>query len=235
MHFASRLVGGIETSRSHKGDDNALPPFQGVSAERQREALALLEKRMFAAEPFTFPPALLNQLVATRWLHWGATPVSREDYAIHEVVLMWQDRILGNLLDPATLSRIRDGELKVAADEDAFTTAELLERLTKSIMHEVHATGPGDYTPRKPAVASLRRSLQRAYVTRLAGLAMGSAPSLPDAQPLATMHLRRIDQSIDALRAKGDVKLDDVSWAHLAELQARIETVLDAELSLPRP
>ncbi len=235
MYFASRLVGGLETSRSHKGDDNAPPPFRVISVEQQRDALALLEKRMFAVEPFTFPPALLNQLVATKWLHWGAKPVSREDYAIHEVVLMWQDRILGNLLDPATLSRIRDSELKVAADEDAFTTAELLDRLTKAIMHEVEATGPGDYTPRKPAIASLRRGLQRAYVTRLAGLAMGSAPALPDAQALSTMHLRSIEDSIESLLAKADVKLDDVSRAHLAELQARIEAVLDADLNLPRP
>jgi hypothetical protein len=235
MYFASRLVGGLETSRSHKGDDNAPPPFRVISVEQQRDALALLEKRMFAVEPFTFPPALLNQLVATKWLHWGAKPVSREDYAIHEVVLMWQDRILGNLLDPATLSRIRDSELKVAADEDAFTTAELLDRLTKAIMHEVEATGPGDYTPREPAIASLRRGLQRAYVTRLAGLAMGSAPALPDAQALSTMHLRSIEDSIESLLAKADVKLDDVSRAHLAELQARIEAVLDADLNLPRP
>jgi hypothetical protein len=235
MYFASRLVGGLETSRSHKGDDNAPPPFRVISVEQQRDALALLEKRMFAVEPFTFPPALLNQLVATKWLHWGAKPVSREDYAIHEVVLMWQDRILGNLLDPATLSRIRDSELKVAADEDAFTTAELLDRLTKAIMHEVEATGPGDYTPRKPAIASLRRGLQRAYVTRLAGLAMGSAPALPDAQALSTMHLRSIEDSIESLLARADVKLDDVSRAHLAELQARIEAVLDADLNLPRP
>jgi hypothetical protein len=235
MYFASRLVGGLETSRSHKGDDNAPPPFRVISVEQQRDALALLEKRMFAVEPFTFPPALLNQLVATKWLHWGAKPVSREDYAIHEVVLMWQDRILGNLLDPATLSRIRDSELKVAADEDAFTTAELLDRLTKAIMHEVEATGPGDYTPRKPAIASLRRGLQRAYVTRLAGLAMGSAPALPDAQALSTMHLRSIEDSIESLLAKADVKLDDVSRAHLAELQARIEAVLDADLNLARP
>lgn len=148
---------------------------------------------------------------------------------------MWQDRILDQLLSSSTLSRIRDSELKVPADQDAFTTAELLDRLTKAIMAELTATGPGDYTPRKPAVASLRRGLQRSYVTRLAGLAMSSAPSLPDAQALATMHLRAIDESIGALLAKQDVKLDDISRAHLTELRARIETVLDADLSLPRP
>jgi hypothetical protein len=235
MYFASRLVGGLETSRSHKGDANAPAPFRVIGVAQQRDALAVLERRMFATQPFTFPPDLLNQLVSTRWMHWGASPSVREDYPVHEVVLMWQDRILDQLLSSSTLSRIRDSELKVPADQDAFTTAELLDRLTKAIMAELTATGPGDYSPRKPAVASLRRGLQRSYVTRLAGLAMSSAPSLPDAQALATMHLRAIDESIETLLAKQDVKLDDVSRAHLAELQARIETVLDAELSLPRP
>jgi hypothetical protein len=235
MYFASRLVGGLETSRSHRGDANAPSPFRVIDAARQRDALSLLEKRMFSEQAFAFPPALLNQLASTRWMHWGATPVSREDYPIHEVVLMWQDRILDQLLTPATLSRIRDSELKVPADQEAFTTAELLERLTKAITHELTGTGPGDYTPRKPAVASLRRGLQRAYVTRLAGLAMSSAPSLPDAQALATMHLRSIGESIETLLAKQDVKLDDVSRAHWSELGARIDAVLDADLTLSRP
>ena len=148
---------------------------------------------------------------------------------------MWQDRILDNLLDPATLSRIRDSELKVAADEDAFTTAELLSRLTTAITREFETVGPGAYTARKPAVASLRRGLQRAYVTRLANLAMGSAPTLPDAQALATMHLRSMSAAMETLLAKNEVKLDDVSRAHLMEMRARIEAVLDADLNLPRP
>ena len=84
-------------------------------------------------------------------------------------------------------------------------------------------------------MASLRRGLQRAYVTRLAGLAIGSAPTLPDAQALSTMHLRSIEDSLETLLAKDDVELDNVSRAHLAELQARIEAVLDADLNLPRP
>ena len=49
------------------------------------------------------------------------------------------------------------------------------------------------------------------------------------------MHLRSIEDSIESLLARADVKLDDVSRAHLAELQARIEAVLDADLNLARP
>ncbi|NDC63067.1 MAG: DUF5117 domain-containing protein [Planctomycetia bacterium] len=235
MVLASRLIGGLHASRSHKGDANAPPPFRVVDARQQREALALLESQMFSARPFTFPPELYNQLVATRWLHWGARGADREDYPVHEVVLLWQDRVLGRLLDPVTLARIRDSELKVPADEDAFTTAELLDRLTKAVMAEVDAIAPGDYTTRKPAIASMRRGLQRAYLSRLGALAMGSNPASPDAQSIAAAQLRSLDGRIGAVLARADVKLDDYSRAHLGEMQARIRKVLDASLELPRP
>jgi hypothetical protein len=206
-----------------------------VDPKQQRDALALLEQQMFAAGPFSYPPELYNQLVASRWLHWGTRDPDRDDYPVHDVILMWQDRVLGRLLDPLTLARIRDSELKVPADQDAFTTAELLDRLTKAIMAEVDATAAGDYTTRKPAIPSLRRSLQRAYVSRLGGLAMGPSSASPDAQAVAASQLRGLDARIGTLLAKNDVKLDDYSRAHLTELQARIRKVLDASLELPRP
>ena len=235
MHTASRLVGGLHTSRSHKGDANAPSPFRVVEPQKQRDALALLEQQMFSAQPFTFSPELYNQLVATNWTHWGSNPPDREDYPVHDAILMWQSRVLGRLLNPLTLDRIRDSELMVPADQDAFTTAELLDRLTKSIMAEVDATAPGDYTVRKPAVGSLRRSLQRQYVSRLAALAIAPSGVTPDAQAIAAAQLRSLEGRIGALLAKNEVKLDDYSRAHLGELQARIRKVLDASLELNSP
>ena len=235
MHTASRLVGGLHTSRSHKGDANAPSPFRVAEPQKQRDALALIEQQMFSAQPFTFPPELYNQLVATNWTHWGSNPPDREDYPIHDAILMWQSRVLGRLLNPLTLDRIRDSELKVPADQDAFTTAELLDRLTKSIMAEVDATAPGDYTVRKPAVGSLRRGLQRQYVSRLSSLAIAPSGVTPDAQAIAAAQLRSLEGRIGALLAKNDVKLDDYSRAHLGELQARIRKVLDASLELTSP
>ena len=235
MYTASRLVGGLHTSRSHKGDANAPVPFRVVEPQKQRDAVALLEQQMFSAQPFTFPPELYNQLVATNWTHWGSNPPDREDYPVHDAILMWQSRVLGRLLNPITLERIRDSELKVPADQDAFTTAELLDRLTKSIMAEVDTTVPGEYTVRKPAIGSLRRGLQRQYVSRLSSLAIAPSGVTPDAQSIAAAQLRSLDGRIAALLAKNDVKLDDYSRAHLGEIQARIRKVLDASLELPSP
>ena len=238
MYTASRLVGGLHSSRSHKGDANAPAPFRVVSAQQQRDSLTLLEQQMFTAKPFTFSPDLYNQLVATRWMHWGSNRPDREDYPVHDAILLWQGRVLGRLLNPLTLERIRDSELKVPADQDAFSTAELLDRLTKSILSEVDGTGAGDYTVRKPAIGSLRRSLQRLYVSRLSTLTMsnmGTSGTSPDAQAIAAAQLRSLDVRIGTLLAKNDVKLDDYSRAHLGEMQARIRKVLDASLELPGP
>jgi hypothetical protein len=61
-------------------------------------------------------------------------------------------------------------------------------------MAEVTSTEPGNYTDRKPAVSSLRRGLQRAFVIRLAGIAMGGGASNTDAQALGHAKAERIIQ-----------------------------------------
>ena len=102
-------------------------------------------------------------------------------------------------------------------------------------MAEVEGTAAGEYTPRKPAIDSLRRSLQRSYVTRLSAIAMAGGTGNSDAQALAAGELRKLVAGIDALLSKEDVKLEQMSRAHLVELRARIMKVLDAGIDLPRP
>ena len=235
MYNAARLVGGLHGSRSHRGDANSQPPFRVVDAAQQRAAIDLLAAEMFSARPFSFPPELYNELAASRWSHWGVTEADREDYPVHQAILLWQDRVLGRLLDPVILARVRDSELKVAADTEAFTIAELLDKLSAAIMAEViDQPADAEYSSREPLVPSLRRSLQRAYVTRLAGIALGGGTANPDAQALAESHLRLINEEIASL-LKAEAKLDTTSRAHLAALHSRIDKVLDASLELPRP
>ena len=116
MYFASRYVGGLESSRSHKGDKDAEKPLVVIPADRQRDALALMEEQVFSDEPFNFPPELYNQLAASHWDHWGTQVVERSDYPAHEVILLWQDRIMSRLMSPLTLARMHDNELKVKVE-----------------------------------------------------------------------------------------------------------------------
>jgi hypothetical protein len=229
MFNASRYVGGLYVSRSHKGDAKAPKPMEVVPAERQRAALELLENQVFNDKPFNFPPDLYNKLAASHWDHWGANVPERGDFPVHEVILMWQDRILSKVMSPLTLTRLHDSEIKVAGDADALTTAELLERLTKAVYAEVDSTKEAEYTNRKPAISSMRRNLQRAYLRRMSQLAMGDTSAPDDCQTVAYAELGSLKSRIDKLTG-GPVKLDSYTKAHLQETSARIAKVLDARM-----
>ncbi len=237
MFFASRQVGGLKTSRSHKGDKDGKPPVQAVDAKLQREVLDLLDKSLFSEKPFAFPPDIYNQLGWSNWSHWGVNPATRKDFGVHDFVLMWQERVLAQLLSSITLERMHDAELKSSPDADVVTTAELLERLTKSIFNEVDGLKEGEYSNRKPAIASLRRNLQRSYLKAISQMAMGNTGAPQDCQTVAYLQLTdlqgRIKKVLDNAAMTG--KLDTYSKAHLQETSARIQKVLEARLSLSSP
>jgi Met-zincin/Domain of unknown function (DUF5117)/Domain of unknown function (DUF5118) len=248
MHYVARYIGGTYVNRSHKGDAEAADPFVVVEAKKQREALELLAQQVFNDKPFNFPPELYNHLASSRWEHWGADVPLRSEYPIHHVLALWQNNILDQLLCPITLDRLHDSELKVPADQDAFTTVDLISGLTKAIFSEVDSVQGGEFTNRKPAISSLRRNLQREYLSRLSKLAMGdSQVFMPgtghridvigapeDCQTVAFAELKSLQERMNKLLAS-NVKLDDYTRDHLTESAARIGKVLDARLQLSSP
>jgi hypothetical protein len=234
MRLAARFVGGVYVHRDHKGDPKGRPPFEIVDAERQREALATLKEEVLAPESYVFPTELYNYLAPSKWSHWGVSFQDRTDYPVHETVLDWQSRVLGQLLATTTLSRLIDSELKLPADEDAFTAAELLEGLTAAVFAETEELRDGKYSNRKPAITSLRRSLQREYLGRLSNLAMGNTRAPEDCHTVAYVELEALEARIKQVLA-GKARLDTYTRAHLEETAARIGKVLDARLQLRTP
>jgi hypothetical protein len=235
MYFASRYIGGLSVNRSHKGDKDAKPPVTIVDAAKQREALNLLIEQVFSEKPYQFPPEIYQFLATSNWSHWGVMSTPRKDFPVHDVVNQWQSRILNQLLSPNTLTRIHDAELKVSADADAFTTAELIEKVTKAVFSEVDAVKEGEFTNRKPAINSLRRNLQRTYLSQISNVAMGNTAAPEDCQTIAYAELGALDTRIQALLGNGNAKLDSYSRAHLTETSSRIKKVLDAKLTLTNP
>ena len=158
----------------------------------------------------------------------------RPDFPIHETVLHAQEMVLVQLLSPATLERLIDSEMKVPAEQDVFTAAELLRRLTASIFRETEKLQEGKFTDRTPAISSLRRSLQQAYFQRLSELAMGNSFAPTDCQTVAYAELEALEGRVKQVLA-GKAELDTYTRSHLTELAARIRKVLDARLELKHP
>ncbi len=234
MFFASRYVGGIQTSRSHKGDKDAKAPLRLVDANLQRDVLKLLDEQVFSDKPFSLPPETYNYLTVSNWNHWGSELAGRKDFAVHQVVARLQDNILSQLMSANTLNRIHDSELKAAPEVDVFTTAELIEKLTRSIYSEVESVKEGEFTNRKPAISSTRRDLQRRFLVTLSNVAMGNTAAPADCQTIAFAELGALNDRIKTMLA-ANIKFDSYTKAHLSETQSRIQKVLEAKLSLTRP
>lgn len=230
VQFVARVPGGVYVHRDHKDDNQARPPFKPVDAAQQRAAMKLLGETALASQKFD--PLLLNSLAATRWRHWGITEASRIDYPIHANVAQMQTRIFSQLLSPLTLSRLQDGEVKVAANEDAYTMAEHLKLLTDSVFSELNAPPAGEFNNRNAYISSYRRNLQRIALKQMASVVTTGAGYPEDARVLLRMQLTELNQKIDAALGKGDLKLDDYTKAHLLDTKQRIKQVLEAQLTV---
>ena len=236
--FAGRYIGGQYLHRDHKGDPNARPPIEIVSAEKQRAALAFLVKNVFETHNFAYSPDLLSRLAAGRWGHWGSDAMdSQLDYPIHDRIAALQWRALFMALNPRTLDRVLDAELKVPAGTNALTVPELMTDVTNAVWLEVkNEAGEGSYTDRKPFVSSVRRSLQRQHLTMMLNhvLARPGAMASADIHAVASLNLQDLSKRIERVLKAGKtkVKLDPYSRAHLAESKSRIDRALEAEFEL---
>jgi hypothetical protein len=227
LGMAVKYFGGQYNNRVHKGQPNAVDPLQPVSSAKQREALAFLADRAFAADAFAMSPALLNRLAPNRWSHWGIqsnfAPGARLDYNLNDFALAIQNNVLNGVTSPMLLARLREAENRTT---NPYTLAEHMSGLTEAIWGEVDgALGAGMQKLEGP---NTRRALQRAYVDRLANMIVEPDPRTPDdARALARLQLVRIDAR--AQRGLGAAGLGDNNRAHFLETRARIKRALEAK------
>lgn len=232
LMFATRFPGGIDVNRRHKSEEDSKPPLAVIDPALQREAMQLIVTSGFAAP--AYDGATLNYLAPTRWSHWGLHDFSRLDYPIHDSVELVQSLALTELMTTTKLQRILDNEYKVPAEEDAYTLAEHLRLLVDGVFTEVFSgEAEGEFTPRKPYIASFRRNLQREALKRFALLVTHGSGAPPDARALARQHLSRLDASMAVLLEKPGLALDDYSRAHLTDSRERIRQALSAEVTVP--
>ncbi|HWN17665.1 MAG TPA: zinc-dependent metalloprotease [Gemmatimonadales bacterium] len=227
----TKYLGGATTARDHRGDPSGRPALTTVPAARQREALAFITQAGFGEQAYRFRPDLLSQLGPDRWRHWGSTPGAdgRIDFPVHTWALAQQSSLLGQLLDPAVLARIRDAELRAQDNEPTVAIPELFATLTRAIWSEAAYPAAGSAAvPRN--ITSVRRDLQRLYLNSLIRMIVSPLPETPeDARTLARATLADLRGELDRAMAR-QMQLDPYTRAHLADSKERISQALSAQM-----
>ena len=228
----TKYLGGATTARDHRGDPSARPAIVTVPAERQREALAFLTDAAFGEQAYRFRPELLSQLGPDRWRHWGSNPGTdgRIDFPIHSWATTQQASLLGQVLDPAVLSRLRDAELRATEGEPTVTIPEVFSTLTRAIWAEAAYPAAGKaLAPRN--ISSVRRDLQRLYLNSLIRMIVSPLPDTPeDARTLARATLAELGGELDRALLRRGPELNPYTRAHLVDSKERISQALNAQL-----
>ncbi|MCC3531420.1 MAG: zinc-dependent metalloprotease [Microcoleus sp. PH2017_22_RUC_O_B] len=221
---ATLYVGGQSFSRIRPGDINAKLPFVPIALAQQREALATLDKYVFATDAFSFAPDLLNKLAPARWEHWGSPAlVFPLDYPIGDRITFMQRFVLRVLLSPVRLTRLRDAELK-SASESALKLPELFDTLQKDIWKEVLQP------EKKMQISTFRRSLQREHLAILIRMVLRKTSVPEDARTLAWYELRQLREDLSKSIRNLDKNADAYTQSHLEETRDRISKVLNAQI-----
>lgn len=238
LGMMSNWIGGALINRQKKGDKDAIAPFTPVSAEEQRKALTFCIANSFKDEAFGLTPEILAHLATDKWYDSDRSLLSMGDGAwpVHDQILGIQATVLTDLMNPVTLGRVYDNEVRIAADQDYITLPEILDAIRNAVWTELDAWQDGpQFTPRKPWLSSYRRNLQREHLDRLIDLATNASlsSSNPVYKPivdLATTQLGEIKAKIDALKDK--TTLDAYSKSHLAQASIRIDKALNAQMTI---
>ncbi len=244
IYLASRFVGGLEVHRDFKGDPDGRSTFVPTPAAKQREALEFVTGELFGMEPRRFSPDLLNNLAPNRWMHWGSNSFRRYDPNVEELILIWHQLILEELLSEEKLGRIADTAYRVEPGTDVVTVAELFDKLTDTIFAELDREGAAEYSAVSPAIVSIRRSLQREFVSQMSAYAIDKSLNLgflvidesrtDDVKALARYELQKVLAKIEKVLTNAEIKLDTYSAAHLNDLKTKIEKTLNADIVLSK-
>jgi hypothetical protein len=230
-------LGGTHLNRDKKGDTNGRTPVTPVSADDQRKALAFCIANAFRDDAFGLSPTLLAHLTVDKWYDGDSSSFSDDGvWPVHDRVLGLQAMVLTRLMNPVTLGRVYDNEVRVPADQDYITLPEVLDTVRNAVWTELDAWQDGpQFSARQPYISSFRRNLQREHIDRLIDLATNlslsrSAPSFKPITDLATSQLASLKTKIAEIAAKPT--LDPYSKSHLSQAAARIEKALNAQMTL---
>ena len=225
--LATRYIGGIYTSRSHRGQRGGVAPFVSIPRAEQKRAFDLIARNVLSSHAFSFSPQLLNDLGSTRYLHWdAANPFRRTDFPYFEVVAQIQDIVVDEMFSVPSFQRIADQSLK-SKPGTTMSLADLFTWTQSAVFDDIAGAGRTPITPS-------HRELQRRYadlLMQIASLPAGVMARLAishDTQELARYEVADAQSRI-ARTLTGRIA-DTATHAHLADLDVRLKRALNATM-----
>ena len=228
----AHTIGGEYLSRSDAGDPGATAPLTPVSLAAERAAWNMLDSGLFADAPWRFNRDVLDRLTYSEYSSlstqgtWAYDPTPRHDVPVVAIVGAAQNAALNELFSPLRLARIDDLGTKYAPGK-TMTLADLFDWARNGIFGSIssgHAAADGP----------VRRNLQVAFAKRLADMWTAPKPGTPaDAQALARLQLVDLRHAAAVALQRGHV--DELTQAHLAQLQAIAQQALDAKATIAAP
>lgn len=218
--MSARFVGGIQASRSYKGDAVERPTLSPVSAKLQRQAMSLIVNNCFAPDSFNLPGNVLETLSFdpsdSDSAGWNAP--------LREIISNNQMLMYATLMSANTTDRIAENAYKAGIKKDAYTMDQHFGLLCGAIFREVGTDKP---------ISPLRRDLQRFAVNALMIQAGAPAGSInEDARTVASDSLRRLAVRYDA--AQQQQNIDGMTRVYARDTAETIKRFLSRQVATPR-
>lgn len=219
--LATKYIGGIKTSRAHRGQPGGGPPFVPLARDSSERAFRLLARNVFSRDALRFSPQLLNNLGPNHYFHRGLETLEQPDFPIRDVVSTMQDNVLLALFSPDTMGRLADQPYKTPHGSRTMSLDDLFAWTQAAVWDDFD----------RPARDPIHRALQRRYTNLLVAYALApsfllSAIGYPsDTAPLARYGLRRLQAKAASALRRTD--LDVATRAHLEDVDSRIRHALD--------
>ncbi|MBI4063554.1 MAG: zinc-dependent metalloprotease [Elusimicrobia bacterium] len=220
LGLTRRHLGGIAYNRIHAGDASGKVPLEPVTAQKQREAMGLLNDYFLKPGALEFSPGLLSRLGPENLPQLYSWPQPKE-LPTSKVIeqLTWQ--ALVSLYHPDILHQIKNNEAMTPADQTPLTSAELFKTVRNSIWSELNAKD-------KVGISARRRMLQKQHIDILTVLFrlsdMVGEPQ--DTRALARHDFTAILTSANQALAGKTVAIDEATRVHLKDIQAEIKQLL---------
>jgi hypothetical protein len=214
----AKYLGGVYVNRDRAGSGR--PLLTPVETARQREALGLLASQVLASDSFRFDPQFMRRLGIDQFARYDGGTLRSPDFSLPEAVARIQRATLDALMSEALAQRLADAEAKVADPAALPTYAEVQATLTDAVWSELAAGRDVD---------SLRRTLQREHLRRLASALLRATPTAAtDVRPAHRIEAQRLQAKLT--RALQNGRLNEATRAHLNESLATLREALAAPM-----